>query len=654
MSQPITLKHRQITPGPNPREHFDEAEMQELKKGIEAAGGEPLEPLMVRSHPEQEGMFQIIFGERRWRACGDLYGPDYEMLVLLREASDAEVAALATIENHHRANPSEVEHAQAAEKLLRFNKGDKQETALQMGMSPETLERRLLLLHCIPSVRQALTKRGIKLGHAELLAGLPPDRQEKVLTGILVHKVSVELLKSQLGQFARRLADAIFDTAQCSGCPHNSARQAALFDESIGDGFCQHPTHYEELTLAELEKRAGVLREQYPVVRIVKAGDGFEPLEVTAEGAVGVGDAQYGACKGCASFGCSISGVAGSLGKVQESLCFDAGCHTGKVAANRQALREAARASETSAAGGAQSGQPTAGKHGKGTNPARQSAQEPHDSATSSAAPSADSGDPAGTQARASTAPAPAPAPATSAQVSGRIQQFREEKWRAWVANRLMAADRENARVLAALALASNTGAINTGRYTEAVNKITRAKLGNTTLKATLEQCDALNDSDMHSVLKAVAASAAYGVDEGGLELLLNYLKVDEAQHFKLDATYLELLTMSELESLAEELKIKKAMGSEFKKARAGKKPDFIAALLKVKGFDYTGLVPKAMKYNRRSLKRAKDNTAAKARSASSSQPDDTRGPAAADAAAEAATNSAGEQVETAAAAEAA
>ncbi|WP_157269105.1 PRTRC system ParB family protein [Azohydromonas aeria] len=648
LSKPITLKHRQITPGPNPREHFDEAEMQELKQGIEAAGGEPLEPLMVRSHPEQEGMYQIIFGERRWHACGDLYGPDYEMLVLLREASDAEVAALATIENHHRANPSEVEHAQAAEKLLRFNKGDKQETALQMGMSPETLERRLLLLHCIPSVRQALTKRGIKLGHAELLAGLPPDRQEKVLTGILAHKVSVELLKLQLGQFARRLADAIFDTAQCSGCPHNSARQAALFDESIGDGFCQHPTHYEELTLAELEKRAGVLREQYPVVRIVKASDGFEPLEVTAEGALGVGEAQYAACKGCASFGCSVSAVPGSLGKVHESLCFDAGCNTGKVAANRQALREAARTSEASAAGGAQSGQPTAGKHGKGANPARQSAQDAHDSATGSTAPSADSGDPASTQARASTAPAPAPV--TSAQVSGRIQQFRVEKWRAWVANRLMAADRENARVLAALVLASNTGAVNTGRYTEAVNKITRAKLGNTTLKATLEQCDALNDSDMHSVLKAVAASAAYGVDEGGLELLLNYLKVDEAQHFKLDATYLELLTMSELQSLAEELKIKKAMGSEFKKASAGKKPDFIAALLKVKGFDYTGLVPNAMKYNRRSLKRAKDTAAAEAGSAPSPQPEDTRGPAAGAAVAEAATDSAGDQVEAAAA----
>jgi hypothetical protein len=114
-------------------------------------------------------------------------------------------------------------------------------------------------------------------------------------------------------------------------------------------------------------------------------------------------------------------------------------------------------------------------------------------------------------------------------------------------------------------------------------------------------------------------------VDESGLEVLLNYLKVDEAQHFKLDAAYLELLTMSELESLAEELKLKKAMGNDFKKARAGKKPDFIAALLHVRGFDYTGLVPKAMKYNRRSVKRTKEATAAKASPAQPQQTDEAR-----------------------------
>lgn len=108
----------------------------------------------------------------------------------------------------------------------------------------------------------------IELGHAELLAGLDGTRQESVLTGVIEHKIPVGALKQQLGQFARKLADAIFDTAVCVACPHNSAQQAALFDAAIGDGYCQNPAHYDELTLAEIDKKAAPLREQYQVVRM--------------------------------------------------------------------------------------------------------------------------------------------------------------------------------------------------------------------------------------------------------------------------------------------------------------------------------------------------------------------------------------------------
>jgi hypothetical protein len=58
--------------------------------------------------------------------------------------------------------------------------------------------------------------------------------------------------------------------------------------------------------------------------------------------------------------------------------------------------------------------------------------------------------------------------------------------------------------------------------------------------------------------------------------------------------------TKSELESLAEELELKKALGAQFKKLREGKREDFIAGLLGVKGVKYDGLVPKAMRYPRK------------------------------------------------------
>ena len=102
-----------------------------------------------------------------------------------------------------------------------------------------------------------------------------------------------------------------------------------------------------------------------------------------------------------------------------------------------------------------------------------------------------------------------------------------------------------------------------------------------------------------------MAAAAAYGIDSEGLEALLNYLEVDEAKAFVLDGSYLDLLTVSELESLAEEVGLRKAMGGAYQKARAGKRADFIKGLQAVASFAYAGAVPKAMRYPRQRFKHA-------------------------------------------------
>jgi PRTRC genetic system ParB family protein len=562
-----TLKLRVIVSGPNHRQYYDPQTMEELKEGIKAAGG-VTQPILVRPHPERDGVWEIIAGERRWRAARKVYGDDYDMPVVIREASDAEARALGIIENHFRDDTSDVEQAEGASALLAFNKGDKHETAMQLGWHVDTLERRLLLLNCASSVRSALNERRIKLGHAELLAGLPGDRQDKVLAGVLDHKVPVDVLKRQLGQFAKRLADAIFDTAQCIGCPHNSAQQASLFDESIGDGFCQHPSHYEELTMAALQARAAPLREQYPVVRFVRLEDGFAPLPVGPDGPMGVGAAQYEACKGCASFGCSMSAMAGSYGEVHESLCFDAACHSKKVSTNRKAMREAARPGREDGAAEAGSARPTMNK--------------------AATAASAGIGTPA-------------------QHVPGKVVAFRVEQWRRWAARALMAQPERNQRVLAALVLAGDTRAVSRERYADVAGKVAGFKPAGSEslpLRQTLEQADRFDAGQAATLVQAVAAAAAYGVDTEGLQALLNYLEVDEAKTFVLGERYLELLTVSELESLAQEVGLRKAMGGAYPKARAGKRADFIKALLAVSNFAYAGAVPKAMRYPRRAFKR--------------------------------------------------
>lgn len=559
-----TLPISRIVPGENPRDYFDPDEMAELEEGIRAFG--VIEPIIVRPVPNAD-LFEIIAGERRWRAAKNVFGDGYDMPVVIKEVNDADAEAMALIENYHRANPSTAEEARAAQRQLLRNRGDKEETARNLGWSQDTLERRLALMACTPAVLKALTHRQIQLGHAELLAGIPPEKQDTVLTGVVTHKVTVAVLKSQLGQFARRLADAIFDTAQCSGCQHNSARQAGLFNESLGEGYCQHPTHFDELTMQAVDARAAALRDDYPVVRIVKLTDGFTPLPVAAEGELGVGVPQYTSCQGCQSFGCAVSAMPGSYGEVTRSLCFDAGCNSQKVAAWRKTQREAERKTEALT----MTSQQKSGKH----KPAKSKAVH---------------------AARVAT-------PKPSNQTPQRVIDHRIAQWRKWVAHALMNQPERNHRVLIALALAGRGSDLRSAQFERVVAKLSGSgSRFQSSLGGHLRRADAIGADQLPTLVQAVAASAAFGVDTRNLEQLLNYLTVDEARYFQLDKTFLDLFTMSELESLAEEVGLKQSMGRGFKAARAGKKAEFIAALLAVKGFEYRGTVPQVMRYTRHAV----------------------------------------------------
>lgn len=547
---------RRILQGENPREYFDPDDMAELEEGLRAAGG-VIQPIIVRPVLDSD-RYEIVAGERRWQAAKNVFGDDYDMPVVIRALSDAQAESFATIENHHRAAMSHAEEAHAAKRMLIRAKGDKDETAAALGWKPEVLERRLALLTCTPAVLTALTRRKIQLGHAELLAGVPPEKQDSVLDAIIERRVPVAVLKAQLGRFARRLADAIFDTAPCATCTHNSARQSGLFDESLGDGFCQHPTHYDELTMQAVQARADGLRDEFPVIRIVKAGDDFTPLPVAADGDLGVGAPQYRSCLGCQSFGCAVSALPGSYGEVTRSLCFDAACNSQKVALRRKAQREAGQTS-----GGDAKGKGTASGTGK---PAMK---------------------------KASAKPAN--------QTPQRVISHRVAEWRKWAAQALMEQPQRNQRVLIALARYGHAGDARAIEYGAAMPRIAGGWVSESGwgLASHLSQADQLAPEHLERLVQAVAASAAFGVSERDLLDLLNYLEVDEARYFKWDKTFLDLFTMSELESLAVEVGLNKAMGARFKVARARRKPEFIAALLDVDGFAYQGTVPVAMRYPR-------------------------------------------------------
>lgn len=483
LSQP-TLPIQQIVQGKNPREYFDPDEMAELEEGIRAVG--VLEPIVVRPVPGTD-LYEIIAGERRWRAAKNVFGDDYDMPVVIKDASDETAEAMAVIENYHRAAMSPAEEAHAAQRQLLRQRGDKEQTVRLMGWSPEVLGRRLALLACTPAVLNALTTRAIQLGHAELLSGIPLDKQDSVLTGIVAQKVPVAVLKAQLGRYARRLADGIFDTAQCGGCPHNSARQSGLFAESLGEGYCQHPNHFEELTQQALEVRADALRDEYPVIRIVKTGDGFTRLPVSANGELGVGAPQYTSCQACQSFGCAVSAMPGSYGEVTRSLCFDALCNSQKVALWRKAQRDAQAAQDEAQGNGA--AKTGASKHsGKKPKPAAPTNQTPQ-----------------------------------------RVVSHRVMEWRKWLAKALMAQPKCSQRVLIALALAGRGADLREAQFRNAFERLAgQAGDAGVGVRGGLQRAGAAPEAQLKRLLQAATASAAFGVNVTDLELLLNYAQVDE------------------------------------------------------------------------------------------------------------------------------
>jgi hypothetical protein len=175
-------------------------------------------------------------------------------------------------------------------------------------------------------------------------------------------------------------------------------------------------------------------------------------------------------------------------------------------------------------------------------------------------------------------------------------------QWRKWAAKELMVQPERNRRVMVALARLGRARDVRSTEYGQAASRIAGAgAMEGTGFRGLLQEVDAIDAQHLERLTLAITAAAAFGVTTQDLEALLNYLRVDEGKHFKWEATFLELFTLSELEALAVEVGLKAKMGASlYKLAREKKKADFIKALLAVPNFAYEGTVPAVMRYPRK------------------------------------------------------
>lgn len=179
-----------------PRRHFGEAELEELTESVRERG--VLQPILVRPAPGAPGEFQIVAGERRWRAAqraGLHTAP-----VLVRPLDDAEVAEIAVIENVQRADLNPLEEAAGYRTLMERFGRTQDAVSKTVGKSRSHVANALRLLQLPSTVRDHLEAGRLTAGHARAIAAAPdPERLARTIVqdGLTVRQAEALARKAQ-------------------------------------------------------------------------------------------------------------------------------------------------------------------------------------------------------------------------------------------------------------------------------------------------------------------------------------------------------------------------------------------------------------------------------------------------------------------------
>ena len=190
-----------VEPNPDqPRKDFDPEELENLAESIRVHG--LIQPLTVREMPT--GYYQIIAGERRWRAAR--LAKLSEVPVVIIEADDKKAMELALIENLQRQDLNPVEEAQGYQSLIRDYGLTQEEAAARVGKSRPAVANALRLLGLSPEVLEKVRSGDLSAGHARAVLSLKtPKKQLEATQKIIALGLSVrqaELLCRNMGKEA--------------------------------------------------------------------------------------------------------------------------------------------------------------------------------------------------------------------------------------------------------------------------------------------------------------------------------------------------------------------------------------------------------------------------------------------------------------------
>lgn len=159
-----------LYPNPDqPRRAFPEDKLSELAASIQEKG--IIQPLIVRAHPTRSGDFEIVAGERRWRAAQ--LSKLHELPVIIRSYTDAEVLEVAIIENIQRADLNAIDEAAGYRQLIDRFGHTQDQLATVLGKSRSHIANQMRLLGLPADVQSYLAEGKITAGHARALVGHP-------------------------------------------------------------------------------------------------------------------------------------------------------------------------------------------------------------------------------------------------------------------------------------------------------------------------------------------------------------------------------------------------------------------------------------------------------------------------------------------------
>jgi ParB family transcriptional regulator, chromosome partitioning protein len=193
---PVELLH----PNPNnPRKHFAEDDLENLAKSLRDKG--LLQPLVVR--PRADGSFEIVAGERRWRASQR--AGIHDVPVLIRQLDDRETLEIALIENVQRSDLNALEEARAYKQLLEQYSYTQQQLADAIGKSRSHIANTMRLMNLPEAIQKQIEDGSLTAGHARSLIATdaPEDLANKIIKLNLTVRQAEDLARGQPAKISK-------------------------------------------------------------------------------------------------------------------------------------------------------------------------------------------------------------------------------------------------------------------------------------------------------------------------------------------------------------------------------------------------------------------------------------------------------------------